>query len=544
MKLQNWIVRSVSLVVFVNGLAALYRPLAEHISERLEPILMPINVENAGRSLDILLGVSLTYLALQLLQRKKAAWWVSVAITLALIGVHIVVSRSIYAQIIPVTGLTALLASRSYFRARSEPTNIRRGLLIFVGSLAFAILYGAFGFWLLHRRDFGVTFSFTEAVWRSLKAYALVGNDDLVARTRYAKWFLDSLAITGWLSVLYGFYSVFRPIAFRLQSLPEERHRVEQLLEQFSTSSDDFFKVWPHDKSYFFWGSQAAIAYSVSSGVALVMGDPAGPDNQIPGAIAAFSAMCQDNGWSQAYIYTSERYLKKYEAAGLDIIKIGEDAVVSLPDFADFASSSKHFRNIRNRFEKAGYVTKMHRPPHGRRLLEQLQAISGSWLSQPGRQEWRFVAGSFNRAYLQQCALFVAYDDAGRPLAFANQIPVYQPGWATIDLMRYGADAPSNIMDFLFMQIMLNLSGEGYEFFNMGLAPLSGLENAAAAEERLMHLVYRSPQPFLSLKGLRQFKAKFSPVWQPKFVAYSGGPARLPVIAIALAKVMRDWPQN
>jgi phosphatidylglycerol lysyltransferase len=156
-----------------------------------------------------------------------------------------------------------------------------------------------------------------------------------------------------------------------------------------------------------------------------------------------------------------------------------------------------------------------------------------------GRQEWRFVAGSFNRQYLQIGPLFVARDRSGQAMAFANQIPSYIAGLATIDLMRYRQDAPGGIMDFMFTSMMLQLDAMGYTKFNLGLAPFSGLDGEVSQpEEKFLNLIYRSNQKIISLRGLRQFKSKFEPVWEPKYVAYKGGTARLPSTAYALFAIM------
>ena len=46
----------------------------------------------------------------------------------------------------------------------------------------------------------------------------------------------------------------------------------------------------------------------------------------------------------------------------------------------------------------------------------------------------------------------------------------------SIDLMRYVEEAPSGVMEYLFTELMLWGRKEGYRWFNLGMAPLSGLE--------------------------------------------------------------------
>ena len=43
--------------------------------------------------------------------------------------------------------------------------------------------------------------------------------------------------------------------------------------------------------------------------------------------------------------------------------------------------------------------------------------------------------------------------------------------------MRYLPDAPHGIMDYLMIRLMEWAKAEGYNWFNLGMAPLSGFES-------------------------------------------------------------------
>ena len=105
-----------------------------------------------------------------------------------------------------------------------------------------------------------------------------------------------------------------------------------------------------------------------------------------------------------------------------------------------------------------------------------------------------------------------------------------------MDLMRYQPGAPQGVMEYLFIQMMLWGEANGYKWFNMGMAPLSGLENRNLAPlwNRLGSFVFRYGENFYNFQGLRQYKEKFDPVWQPKYLASPGGIA-LPQVFAGLA---------
>ena len=91
--------------------------------------------------------------------------------------------------------------------------------------------------------------------------------------------------------------------------------------------------------------------------------------------------------------------------------------------------------------------------------------------------------------------------------------------------MRYRPETPNGIMEYLFLQVMLWAKGEGYGWFNLGMAPLSGLEARTLSPvwTRLGGFVFRHGEHFYNFKGLRHYKEKFDPVWSPKYLACPGG---------------------
>ena len=96
-----------------------------------------------------------------------------------------------------------------------------------------------------------------------------------------------------------------------------------------------------------------------------------------------------------------------------------------------------------------------------------------------------------------------------------------------IDLMRYGKDAPRDVMDLLFAELMLWGRAQGYRRFDLGMAPLSGLEahQLAPLLDRAGALVFRHGEHFYNFEGLRRYKDKFKPVWERDngFALGSGG---------------------
>ena len=59
--------------------------------------------------------------------------------------------------------------------------------------------------------------------------------------------------------------------------------------------------------------------------------------------------------------------------------------------------------------------------------------------------------------------------------------------------MRHLPEAPAGVMDFIFVSLIVWGQQQGYRWFNLGMAPLAGLENRALASIGAARL--RAAQP-------------------------------------------------
>lgn len=99
--------------------------------------------------------------------------------------------------------------------------------------------------------------------------------------------------------------------------------------------------------------------------------------------------------------------------------------------------------------------------------------------------------------------------------------------------MRHTADAPAGVMDYLFVELMLWGREQGYDRFNLGMAPLSGLEGGPLKPlwSRVGAFVFHHAESFYNFQGLRRYKEKFEPEWRPRYLASPGGLALPRVLA-------------
>jgi phosphatidylglycerol lysyltransferase len=87
-------------------------------------------------------------------------------------------------------------------------------------------------------------------------------------------------------------------------------------------------------------------------------------------------------------------------------------------------------------------------------------------------------------------------------------------------------------MDFLFVRIIEHLRDDGFQSFNLGMAPLSGMSQRESAPvwDRIGGVIFEHAERFYNFKGLKAYKSKFAPRWEARYIAVSGNAS--PVMAI------------
>jgi phosphatidylglycerol lysyltransferase len=500
--------------------------------------LFPYGVHHWSKHLALASGFVLMHLSYQLLARRRTAWFIAVAACgLVAVG-HLGRGHHPALAIAPASTVALLLALRSRFTVRSEPHGIRRALLLVPLSLVIVLAYGTAGFWLLDRRDFGIEFHWATALMRAWREYSLQGNPDLAPRTHHALWFLDSMDVLGVTAVAFAVVSLYRPLANRLRTVPHESAHARDLVRQYGRSSLDYFKAAPDNSFFFGAGGRCVVAYRVAWGVAIVLGDPVGPPEDVETTLRAFSRYAYDNGWRVALHQVLPDFVPLYRELGLHVLKIGEEALVDLEAFVHATQASSAFRRVRRYCNGLGLYVTVYEPPCPADVLDEIAQISNEWLSLPGRRERGFTLGRFSRDYARNTPVYVVRNRVGRGLAFVNLIPSWPAGDTTTDLMRHRVVVPNGTMDFLLMESLVRL-GLRFRRFSLGLAPLAGVGDrpGASVEERAVHQMYERLNRFFSYKGLRKYKAKFAPSWEDRYLVYQGGAPGLLKTGLALTRI-------
>ena len=256
----------------------------------------------------------------------------------------------------------------------------------------------------------------------------------------------------------------------------------------------------------------------------IAMGDPIGSKEEARELAWQFRDLCDRHGAWPAFFEVGAGNLDLYLDLGLALTKLGEEARVELSQFDLQGSRRARLRQGHARVLRHGCSFEILPREALPQALPELERISKDWLANKATREKGFSNASFDAAYLRQFPVAVV-KRRERLVAFANLWLGAGRQELSVDLMRYAADAPNGTMDFLFAELMLWGRQAGYGWFNLGMAPLSGLEERAGAPlwHRFGHLVYQYGGHFYNFRGLRQYKEKFHPVWTPRYLASPGG---------------------
>jgi len=306
---------------------------------------------------------------------------------------------------------------------------------------------------------------------------------------------------------------------------PEELERATRIVA--TAPRADAYLALLGDKGLLFDNEDedAMLMYGISGRSWVSMGDPIGRPERRRALAWRFRELSDEHGGWPVFYEVGAEDLPTYLDLGLSLHKLGEDARVPLEDFSLEGSKRKNMRHAISHCEREGCAFEVVPPDGVAPLLDDLEAISNAWLRVKHTREKGFSLGAFDRDYLSRLPMAVVRRN-GRPIAFANLWLGGDHGEIAPDLMRYDPEpSPASVMEYLFTHLMLHGKEQGYRWFSLGMAPLSGLPEHRLAPlwHRLGSLLYKHGEHFYNFQGLRQYKAKFDPEWEPRYLASPGG---------------------
>jgi phosphatidylglycerol lysyltransferase len=321
--------------------------------------------------------------------------------------------------------------------------------------------------------------------------------------------------------------------------------RIRALLAGTSGSSLAHMATWPGQSYLFVTGPAgddvAAVAYRVINAVAVTTGDPVGDPKHHERAVADFTELCAQQGWTPCLYSVDARIAELARELGWHTVQVAEETVVPL---GGLTFTGRRWQDVRTALNKAGragitaeWLTWRAAPLA---LTDQIRAISEEWVADKGLPEMAFTLGGLDELADDEVRLLLAVDADRTVHGVTSWLPVRRDGavvgW-TLDFMRRRGDGFRGVMEFLIASAALHAQDDGAEFLSLSGAPLARLDRGEPGDalQRLLDLAGRSLEPVYGFRSLLAFKAKFQPEYRPLFLAYPD-PAALPRIGTAIGR--------
>ena len=522
-----------ALMGIINVLSATLPALADRM--KLLEEISPLEVTHGSRLATALAGYALLLLSVNLWRRKQVAW----LLTLIILAVSVVghLFKGLDYEEASIAGLlgVGIFALRPHFHARSDFPSLRQGITVLMLAMGFTFAYGITGFYLLDRH-FSVNFELLPALRQTILMFIEFSNPGLEPITGFGRYFADSIYVIALGTFGYSFFMLLRPVLVRQPATNNEHMQARAIVEKYGSSSLARFTLF-EDKSYFFSPGGSVLAFVAKGGIALVLGDPIGPQGDEESAIPAFKNFCLRNDWRPCFYQVRPDYLKTYKANGFNAINIGQEGIVELTAFTLEGKAGKESRNAVNRMLRLGHRVEIYEPPLNSELLNRLRILSDEWLTTMKGSEYHFSLGWFEDDYVRTSIVAAVYTPEGRMSAFANIISEYQRNEVSLDLMRRIGEIENGTMEFLFVSIFDWAKKKGYATFSLGLSALSGVgeKTGDPVMEQGLRYIYEKVSGFYNFKGLHKFKDKFHPRWESRYLIYPGT-VSLPAIAAGLVR--------
>ncbi len=276
---------------------------------------------------------------------------------------------------------------------------------------------------------------------------------------------------------------------------------------------------------YIFWNKthQAFLMYGIYRKHWIVMGEPVGPAEEIKNLCWEFKELAKLNKAKPVFYSVTVRMLPLMIDLGFGLYKIGEEAKVNAQEFTLVGGQAYGFRQVLKRFERLGASFEILPQEEIENTLPILKSISDDWLNIKNGKEKSFSLGYFDEEYLKFSPITVVKIE-GKIEAFVNLMPTNNKETLCVDLMRYSSNAPKEIMEYIFIKLILYAQENGYKYFSLGLSALGGLDahDASPLWAKIGNIIYKFGSEFYNFEGLRAYKNKFHPEWHPRYMAVAG----------------------
>jgi lysyl-tRNA synthetase class 2 len=374
----------------------------------------------------------------------------------------------------------------------------------------------------------------------ALAAWAVVGSTSDAHTNRITDLGFEVAIAAGAFWALHQWLRAHRE---PLEQTDADHERARGLVAEHGDDSLSFFALRADRRYTFSRAGNAFLAYRVVAGCALVAGDPIGADDEIPGLVEDFGALCRERGWRMVVLHASARWLHLYRRRGMRAVAIGDEAIIRPAAFTLDGRAMRKVRQSVTRLRKAGYDVRVLAPSElSRPRRAEIERVSAEWR---GRSAERGFSMAMDDLYAHEPARFaVAFDAAGAVRGFLHLVP--SSSGYSLSAMRRGLGTPNGLMEFLLCETFAWAGARRIERVSLNFNAFGDLLRSDArlpAWERGLRFALARADRFFQVERLLAFNRKFLPAWEPRYAAFERY-SDLPLAALVLLSMesLVAWP--
>ena len=500
--------RVLALFTFLSGAILLFSGATPAATGRLSLLerFLPLGIVEASHLVGSVVGAALLVLSHGLARRLDAAYHLTVAAMVVGMAASLLKGADYEEALVLGVLLAVLVRARPGFDRRAAFFETRfsmRWVLTVAGVMIASIWLGFFAF---------KHVEFSRELWWQVELH------------REAPRFLRGSLGAAVVLLLFGFARLMAPAPHEAAEPADADLDTAASIIERQTSTLPYL-VFLRDKAVLVDEARTGfVMYGVQGRSWVALGDPVCRPADTPDLVRLFLEKCDDFDGVPVFYEVAKDQLHSYADFGLTFVKVGEEARVDLTQFTLEGARAKKQRLTLNRLERAGGTFRIACREEVPQLVDRLREVSDDWLRRKAGGEKGFSLGYFDPTYLSRFPVALI-EQGGTIVAFANVWPGPERVELSVDLMRYRDAAPPEAMEGLLLRLMEWGKREGYRWFSLGMAPLSGFERSPVAPlwMRLGSFLYEHGEALYGFQGLRAYKEKFHPEWEPRYLVYPGG---------------------
>ncbi len=339
-------------------------------------------------------------------------------------------------------------------------------------------------------------------------------------------WVNLLLGLGGAVAIFAALWALLRSQRITAVASIDDEQRVRELLASHGDRDSLGYFATRRDKSVVFSPTgKSAITYRVVNGVSLASGDPVGDVEAWPPAIEAWLELNKVYAWTPAVMGASEEGATAYARAGLRVIELGDEAILSVAGFTLDGREMRPVRQAVNRVSRAGYHARIRR--HGEISADEMTRIIGlaaAWRDTETERGFSMALGRLGDPADGRCVLVEALDKDGREAAILSFAPWGRDG-LSLDLMRRDRTSDNGLMEFMVAELVAAAPALGVTRISLNFAVFRAVfEEGARIGAGPVLRTWRGLLLFFSrwfqLESLYRSNVKYRPEWLPRFLCF------------------------